>query len=287
MKRFTLSKIAVAVAVALGIHAERRGLALGALAPTLDKDAWAKLAKEVQALYVEKDGKYHLDVEGGIDDKAELKSALDKERKAAREAERLLKEFQKKFEGIDADEVKKLLEKLGGDEEAMLIKAGKIDEVIARRTEKLVKAHEKALKDATDKTIAEKARADKFSQRVLDNHIRAAATKAGLHANAVEDALFRARTMFSLNEEGEAVQLDKDGHVVSGKDGRSPYSPTEWLEGMKETAPHWFPAGGTGGGAPGGKGGAAGKTMKRADFEALDPVAKHKAVMVDKVTVVN
>ena len=93
--------------------------------------------------------------------------------------------------------------------------------------------------------------------------------------HAVEDALFRARTLFTLDGDGNAVQV-KDGQVVIGKDSKTPYSPAEWLEGMKESAPHWFPAGGSGGGAPGGKGpgGSGAKTMKRADFDSLNPLEK-------------
>lgn len=271
-----LKTMYLAVAAALGAYRARHGLVLHGLALTIEKDAWTKLSKDVQALYSEKDGKYHLDVE--VEDVAGLKSALEKERTAKREAEKQFKELAKKFEGLDPDEIRAMLDKLGGDKEAQLIKAGKIDEVVALRMEKAAKAHEKALKEATDKVAAANARADKFSQRVLDNEVRAAATKVGLHANAVDDALFRARSMFALNEEGAVVQLDKDGHPVMGKDGKTPFGPGEWLEGMKETAPHWFPAGSSGAGASGSKNTGGKKTMKRADFDKLDPVAKSATV---------
>lgn len=269
-----LKLIAVAVSSAFSFSSllQRAGLALGAIATELSKEEHGKLPKDVQSLYVEKDGKFKLDVE--MEDTAGLKSALEKERKAAREAERVRKELEKKFEGLDADEVRKMMEKIGGDEEAQLIKSGKLDEVVARRMEKANQAHKKALEDLAKARDAEKARADKFSQRVLDNHVRAAATKAGLHPNAVDDALFRARTLFALNEDGDAVQLN-NGEVVMGKDGKTPFSPGEWLEGMREQAPHWFPAGNSGGNAGANKGaGGGGRTIKRADFDKLSPIEK-------------
>jgi len=38
---------------------------------------------------------------------------------------------------------------------------------------------------------------------------------------------------------------------VLGKDGKTPFSPAEWIESMTEIAPHWFPASSSGGGASG------------------------------------
>jgi hypothetical protein len=278
------NKIAEAVAGILGGYLERVGLALGALSISIEKADHAKLPDAVKALYVERDGKFALDVEG-VEDTAGLKSALEKERKTAREETRLRKEFEKRFEGIDPDEVRKMMEKLGGDEEASLIKAGKIDEVVARRMEKSAKAAEKAVKDADARAAKKDEENAKLKQRALDERVRAAATKAGLHANAVDDALFRARTIFTFNGD-EVVQLDTDGHPVMGKDGKTPFGPVEWLEGMKDTAPHWFPAGASGSGAAGGTKGGGSKTMKRSAFDALGAMERAQVVK-DKVTIVD
>lgn len=276
-------KLKLMIAALAAAFAGRTGMIVGALSLTLEKAEHAKLPKDQQSMYVEKDGKYHLDIE--VEDTQGLKSALEKEREARKTAEKAAKDLAKKFEGLDADELRKLLEKLGGDEEAQLIKAGKIDEVVTRRMEKANKAHAKAVEELQKEVEAANGRTSKYSQRVLDNAVREAATKAGLHANAVDDALFRARTMFSLNEEGVVVQL-KDNEVVMGKDGKTPFSPGEWLESMKDTAPHWFPSSGTGGGAPGGGKGVGGKTIKRAAFDQLTPEARAQTVK-DKVQIVD
>ncbi|KVO86847.1 hypothetical protein WL21_06585 [Burkholderia ubonensis] len=117
----------------------------------------------------------------------------------------------------------------------------------------------------------ERARADGMAQRSLDDQLRAAATKAGLHAHAVDDALFRGRHMFTLDENGHAVQLGEDGQPVLGKDGKTPFSPAEWLDSMKETAPHWFPvhASGSGGGS-----GVRGAGIHRQDRAHMSPAEK-------------
>jgi hypothetical protein len=279
----------VAVAAALSGHLGRRGLVLGVVALELEKDAWAKLPKDVQALYVEKDGKYKLDGVEPPEDTKGLKTALESERTARKAADKAVKDLMAQWEGLDAKQIRDMLEKLGGDQEAQLIKAGKIDEVVALRTEKLRKEFEKQLQKSKDEVTAANGSRDKFTSLVLDNHVRAAAAKAGVHTGAVEDALFRARSIFKLDADGNAVQLDGEGKPVLGKDGKSPFTPEEWMGTMKEAAPHWFPATNTGSGAGGntGKGaGAGGKQMKRSEFDKLTPEAK-AATVKDKVAIVD
>lgn len=249
----------------------RTGLVLGALPLTVEKlDA---VPEAQRSLYVEKDGKFHLDVDG-LEDTTGLKTALQKERDAAKEAKRLAKEIEERYSGIDPAKVREMMSKLENDGEAALIAAGKIDEVIAKRTEKFKAESQRLINEAMDKAKAAEARTKKFEQRVLDNHIRQAAAKAGIHSHAIEDALFRARSMFSLTDDGDAIQLGQDGTPVIGKDGKTPFSPSEWLEGMKESAPHWFPAGSSGGGAGGNKGGSGGNGK---DLSHLPPAARMAA----------
>lgn len=232
----------------------------------------------IKTLYVEKDGKFHLDV-SGVEDTSGLKSALQKEREAAKQERQRVKELEDRFKDIDPEKVRDMMAKLDKDGEASLIAAGKLDEVVARRSEKLRAELMKQVEEAAAKTEAEKARANKFSQRVLDNNIRAAAAKAGLHTGAIEDALFRARTMFSVDDDGNAVQMDDSGRPVLGKDGKTPFTPVEWLESMKDTAPHWFPAGSAGGGASGNRDASGNsKTIKRSTFDAL-PFEERAAIL--------
>lgn len=236
-----------------------------------------EIDESLRSLYVERDGKFHLNVEG-VEDVSSLKSALQQERKNVKEAKDLAKSIEDKYKDIDLEKVRDMMSKLDKDGEAQLIAAGKIDEVVSKRSEKLRAEFEKRLQEAASKTDAEKARAARFSQRVLDNNIRAAATKAGLHPGAVEDALFRARTMFSVDDDGNALQLDEHGKPVFGKDGKTPFTPVEWLESMKDTAPHWFPAGSAGGGAQGGRDTGNGKTIKRSTFDAM-PLEERSAIL--------
>ena len=239
------------------------------MALPIETDSLESVDEAARGFYQQtEDGKYRLDLDGYEDPKG-LKSALEKERQAAREASKQLKDFQKRYDGIDPDEAKQLMTVFETNEEAKLIAQGKTDDVIQRRMEKQRKEFEKQLEAANQKAQLEAEKARKFEQRVLDSHIMAAASKAGIHQHAIDDALLRARSMFRLNDDGNAVQFDDDGHVVLGKDGKTPFSPNEWLEGMKESAPHWFPAGNSGGGGGGNSNKGKQKTITRSQFESM------------------
>jgi len=136
--------------------------------------------------------------------------------------------------------------------------------------EKHTEAQQKLIEEAMEREGGAMEVASTFMERVLDNEVREAAVKIGLHPSAIDDALLHARNIFSIDDDGHAVQLDDDTEEpVLGKDGKTPFSPLEWLEGMREKKPHWWPAGSSGGGAGGGRG-AGGKP----DLSGLSPTAR-------------
>lgn len=188
-----------------------------------------------------------------------------------------LKEQLAQFEGIDPNAVRNILKRFADDEEAKLIADGKIDDVLNKRTERMKADFDKKLSEALSKAEQAEKRAQAFQGRVLDDAIRAAAAKAGIHQHAIDDALLRGRAMFTLDEDGQAVQLGEDGRPVLGKDGKSPFTPAEWLEGMKEKAPHWFPATASGGGASnaGGGGGVSKKAKDMTPQEKAEFIGKN------------
>lgn len=147
----------------------------------------------------------------------------------------------KRYDGIDPDAVKTILQRFSDDEEAKLIAAGKIDEVLDKRTERLRADVDKKLKAASDRAEKAESFSKKFSDRVLGDSIRSAALKAGAIPGAVDDIILRAKGVFTLNEEGEAVAVDNEGSPLLGKDGKTPLSPVEWAESLKDTAPHLWP----------------------------------------------
>ncbi|MBI6187652.1 hypothetical protein JEP98_00550 [Providencia rettgeri] len=173
----------------------------------------------------------------------------------------------KRFDGIDPDTVKGMLKRFENDEEAKLIADGKIDEVINKRTERMRGDTDKQLKEANARVEKAEAFANKFRARVLGDEIRSAAGKAGALSSAQEDLILRAKGIFQINDEGQAVAVDEDGDPIMGKDGRTPLSPVEWVESLKENAPHLFP---TASGTDAGKHKQGGAHLKRSQMSASE-----------------
>ena len=178
-----------------------------------------------------------------------------------------LDDMKKTWGSYDPEAVKNIMSRLENDEEAKLLAEGKTDEVIARRTERLQADHAKQLQNLEAKLAEAQAfgetQGSTVKQLKVEGGLRQAAVEHGLVPSAIEDALSRAMGVFKVGDDGSLVPENKNG-TIYGKDGKTPMSPAEWLETMKESAPHWFPAP-SGGGAGGGNGRSQGFTISRAD----------------------
>lgn len=281
-----VKQMAFAVAMAFSSYAARTGMAMGALAQEVDAGTYGALPEAQRGWYTKDGEKYKLDLSKvDIEDVGGLKSALQKERdkvaETEREGKRKLKELADKYKDIDPEKYREILGQFDSAEEAELLKQGAagMQKILDKRTEKLRADFEKKEKKLTEERDGALEVASTYMDRVLDNHVRAAATAAGVHPGAVDDVLLRARQLFTLDDDGNPVQYveGSETDLVMGKDGKTPFAPAEWLGDMAEKAPHWFPASSSGGGASGdkgGKGAGGGKTIKRAEFDKLDAGAR-------------
>lgn len=207
------------------------------------------LGEDIAALYTKsEDGKFRLSIDGlPKDDNSGLKSALDKERQSRRDAENKVKDMEKKFEGIEPDAVRTLMQRFANDEEAKLIAEGKLDEVLKKRTERMEQDHKKTVDTLTADRDSALQRATRYEAKVFENGIREAAVKAGILPTAVEDAILRAKGSFRLGDDGNLAAFDADGNQIFGKDGKTGLTVQEWFEDLKDKAPHYYPAeGGSG-----------------------------------------
>lgn len=186
------------------------------------------------------------------------------------------KESLKKFDGLDADKARELINNLENDEDTKLWNDGKKDVVIAKYTEReRIKFEAQVESERQARVAAEQVR-DGYKIHVLDNQIRSVAN--GLHPGAVEDALLHARQIFQLDAKGNAVKLGPDGNPEVDADGK-PYTPAQWIESQKTTKPHWFPMSTSGSGGSGAReGSGTGNTIKRAEFAKLSPLEQGTAV---------
>jgi hypothetical protein len=158
-----------------------------------------------------------------------------------------LSEKLKQFKGVDSGAVQTILQQFSDNEEAKLISAGKIDEVLSKRTERFRNEFDKKLKVEQEKAENAQKKAEKYRGIILSNKMIIAGLKAGVLPEALEDISLRAKGMFILSDDGEAVAIGLDGEPLLGKDGKTPLTSQEWVESLKDTAPHLFPrAKGTG-----------------------------------------
>lgn len=147
----------------------------------------------------------------------------------------------KRYDGIDPDAVRTILSKFATDEEAGLIAKGDIDTVLKKRTERLQADYDKKLTGEAERAAKAEAKAAKLADRTLAGSLRDAAIKAGALPEAMEDIVLRARSTWRLNDDGDPVAIDADGEVILGKDGKTPLTPAEWADSLREAAPHLWP----------------------------------------------
>jgi hypothetical protein len=237
------------------------------MALELQVDSLESVPEAVRTLYVEQDGKFKLDV-AGVPDTTGLKSALDAERKAAKEAAKQLNEFKTKYDGIDPEEFLRLRQEREAAEEAKLKAEGKAEEIAERRMEK-AKAEYQSQVDAVK---AENEALNKKLQVQARNALRGkaqAAASGKVHADesALGIVADMAEKLWHFDENETPVMYDSEGQVVLGKDGRTPFTLSEWVDSLKETHKFLFPSLNTGGGASGGKQAVNGKSMTREEHD--------------------
>jgi hypothetical protein len=172
------------------------------------------------------------------------------------------------WKDLDPEAVRNIMGRLENDEETKLLAEGKMDEVIERRTERLKADHATQITNLETKLTEAVGNYDGAKSTVkelkVEGGLRQAAIEHGLVPSAIEDALGRAMNVFKVGDDGKLL-AEENGSTAYGKDGVTPLTPAEWLESMKEKAPHWFPApSGAGAGGGNGKGGGS-HTITRAD----------------------
>jgi len=227
-----------------------------------------EVEEQYRSLYEKQDdGTFRLQLED--DENVDgLKSALEKERKARRDAEKSLKETVEKYKDIDPDKAREAQKKLQELQEKQLLDEGKVDELVVARTERM-KADFESQREALQAKIKEldgqlQDRTQQLGAVKIDKVITDAVAAVGaVRKGAMADALSRARAVWKINDAGEAVALNPDGGTIYGSDGTSPMKPEEWANSLLKDAPHLFE--GSGGSGSENNQGAGGKNIKEID----------------------
>lgn len=214
-------------------------------------DSLEGLAPEVAAEYVERDGKFHIQVEG-------MKTQADVDRvsaalAAARNDAKTLKDRMAILGDRKLEDVVAQLDRIPELEAAA---SGKLDETklnelvegrIKTRIAPLERQVETLKTQVSEKDGLIAQFAGKEKTRTIHDQIRTAAKESGLLEEAIEDALLLGDRVFDLTEDGRTVVKEGTGYSAG-------LAPKDWLLDIQVKRPHWWGTS-SGGGAGGNRGG--------------------------------
>ena len=230
-------------------------------------------------LYAEREGAWILDVDGAVE-----KTKLDEFRTTNVSLLKERDDLKKRYEGIDPDEVRKLVEEKQRVEEEKLLSGGTtphpgpLPGADREKIEKVVENRIKGVKAELEKQItALTTERDTMTARLtsiqIDQGVLTVATKRGLRPTAIPDITARARSIFRLVN-GVPTAFEPDGKSVRyGKDGLTPMTLEEWVDAQVSEAPHLFEsnAGGGGGSATSQYGNGSGGGSSAASHRGRNP----------------
>ncbi len=186
---------------------------------------------------------------GGMKSKNE--ELLDEKKKIA---DRL-----KEFADIEDPELaREALKFIKENEDAQLIKDGKIEEVLEKRTSQLRSDHDAIVsdlqKELQDSNLVGHNYKQMFENKTVDDSLRDAAMAAGVLPEAIESVLLHGRSVFSVGKDGTVESRDPEG-TLRKTDKDMIVNPKNWVEGLKKSDPYFWPGSVGSGASSGGKGG--------------------------------
>lgn len=223
------------------------------------------IPEALQSAYVEKDGAYHLDVEGMVD-----KSKLDDFRSNNVKLLKDLEAMQGKFKNVDLDQYNNLLQAHNDGTDKKLLDEGKIEELFEERTKRMREAHNEELGKVQGENDTHRRQLEGL---MIDASVRDSATKQGVAPTAMDDVILRAKTIFKLKE-GQATPFDSDGNVVYASGSAEPMSVDAWVKGLTGTAPHLFSPSNGGGSQHGNRSGKDSATISRVEFDSMNQLTR-------------
>src|SRR5687768_14986539 len=136
-------------------------------------------------LYTERDGAWFLDAEGVVD-----ASTADELRKQKSALQQQLDDLNKRFDGINPDDVRAQLEEKRKLEEAHALKTGEFDKLLRSRMQTVRADFEKQLSGVASERDALTA---KLTDIQINQGVIIAGSKRGLRPTAIPDITARAR----------------------------------------------------------------------------------------------
>lgn len=165
-------------------------------------------------------------------------AGLKKKNQELIEKEKKHREQLSQFEGVDVEKFKTLQKQIETNEEMRLLSEGKTEEVVARRVEAMKRDYDAqiAAREAkmSEYEVTLKKKEEKLAELVIDGQLREAYVALDFEPSALDFVLMQGRQVFIMDESGKAVPRDDHGNLIFGKDGKTPISAREYLEGLAD-----------------------------------------------------
>ena len=163
-----------------------------------------------------------------------------------------LEEYNKKLEGIEIEEAKKVLEQTKQQKKKQMLEDGRDEDYLKLEIQNRVSEIERdyltrlEAESEAKKQAAEKANKyeSMYKEKIINDKIREAALKSGAYPNSavLEDICNRGKQIFHLNaNENDVESRDRDGVLRKTEDGTKIITPEIWLMELKRECPHYFP----------------------------------------------
>ena len=215
----------------------------------------------------------------------EAKRGLDEKNRELLGKLKQTKESLERWGDLDPDQVKGMLAKFENNEDMKLLAEGKADEVVNRRLEKAQAKFKSEVDALTGEKKTYEQKLSKAEETIRDLMIDSKVVSAfhgqqGLDG-AVPDIVLRAKSVFRI-EDGEVIARGVDGKLLVGKGGAMTIQ--EWVDSLKESAPHLFPGSGGGGAGSGGREGGGGVDEAMAAAAASGNMKEYRRLRDAKAT---
>jgi len=201
-----------------------------------------------EALALIQTQKASLDALGG--EKDSMKAKMDQLLTETKTAKTDKREFETKFSTLTTE-----FEEFKTNSTLDAESKQKIDELVAQRVESAQSKFEENITTMQEQLDTSQGSYTKlktqYDQERIGGALRKSAEAAGVIPSAIDDVISRAHGVFSVSEENAIESRDSDGNLR--KIGKKIASPDVFVDSLKESAPHLWPAS-KGGGSQGAKG---------------------------------
>lgn len=200
--------------------------------------------------YEERNGAFHLKVEGDyaplIEANTKLAEFRDNNRTLNAKANELTEKL-KKYGEVTPESVIELQTKLKEFEKKG---AGKPDDLTKMISDAVKAATEPLTTQLTEIKQREAFAQTQLREKGLEDAIRSVGTKLGVRENAMPDFISRGRSVFKVDEEGRHTAMDGKTPIFSKARPADPLTMEEWGMGLKQGEGSHLFEGSKGGGTP-------------------------------------